>query len=287
MTRPNALLFAVSCLFASALCADDIRLRSGGILTGEIAERTADHIVVDVDDGRITLPLSFVEQIIPRPMPRAIFRARAAALADADLSGWLSLAQWASSERLASDATSAYQHVLRLDPDNASANVHAGRLRLGERWVGPDEYYAARGYVRFENSWMPPERRDEIQRDRAIQAQRAEAARERDETRALVREAEERAREAEARAQTAVAQAREAAARTRAVESELARRRSRAEARHAAWRPNSGDFTVCTVNGRSFFCDPPDQRACCYDAPGPGCFEPPDHHHPRHRDERR
>lgn len=288
MTRPNALLLALSCLCTGASLADEIRLRSGGILTGDIAERTADQIVVEVAGyrGRITLPLSFVEQIVPHPM-RIVFEARAAALADSDLSGWLTLGAWASSQRLASQAALAYEHVLRLDPENDSANAFAGRIRLGAHWVSPDEYYAASGYVRFDNVWMRPERRDEIQRDRAMQTQRAEAARERDETRARMRAAEERVREAEARAQRAIAQAREAADRASAAESELVQRRARAEARHAAWRPNPGDFTVCTVNGRSFFCDPPDLRACCYNSPGAGCFEPPDHHHSRQRDGRR
>jgi hypothetical protein len=73
---------------------------------------------------------------------------------------------------------------------------------VGGRWVGGDEAYRARGYIKFEGQWMTPAEHEAILRERA-----AENAMEHQR-----RESELRAREAEARADEAEARARQAEA---------------------------------------------------------------------------
>jgi hypothetical protein len=248
--------------------ADEVVLRSGGRLTGEILERTADHVVIDVAGGQITVPAAFVQQIVPN-LTRAAFSARAAKLAIEDARGWLELGQWARGVGFDQGADAAFMRVLMVEPDSVDANLALGRVQLGERWLSPDEAMRARGYVKFEESWMRPEERDALQRARARQAEVARAQLARAEEEARVREAEARAREAEARVREAEARAQEATARASAAEeAERARREAHAQA-HARRLQAAQNvaFTVCTVNGRSFFCAPPPYDPSCARAP--------------------
>jgi hypothetical protein len=136
-----------------------------------------------------------------------LYRARAAALAPRDVAGWLDLAAWARSHAMATQAREAYDVVLATDPENASAHVGLGDVRVAGRWLSADDANRARGLVEFEGTWMTPDERQARLADRAAMADERRALREAD---ARVREAEARVREAEARARTAEAEARQA-----------------------------------------------------------------------------
>lgn len=193
--------------------ADDIFTRGGGSVSGEIVERRADSIVVDVGGGTLELPVGYIERIVPGPSPATIFRDNAKRLAVDDLTGWLALARWAHAEGLRTQADEAFAHVLVLDPDQPAAHQALGHVKVGALWMSRDEAYRAQGLVPFEGQWMTPDERH------AIQAERAEAAR------AVQAEAEAlaRLRESEAQARATEAQARIAEAQARIAEADATR----------------------------------------------------------------
>jgi hypothetical protein len=182
--------------------ADEVYLRSGGRLSGIVVERRADGIVVDVGPGRVTLPASLVTRVVDGTPAFALFRERAARLADADVHGWLALAAWARDHDLLTQSTQAFEHVLAIDPGNAIAHREMGHVVVDGRWMTADEGYRARGYVHFEGSWVLPEERAAMLAERVAIAQARQAE----------IEAEARAREADARARAAEADARRAEA---------------------------------------------------------------------------
>jgi hypothetical protein len=181
--------------------ADEVFLRGGGHLTGQIIERGTDSIVLDVGAGEIGFPLAAVERIVPGTTPLALFRERGARLAPGDAKGWLLLALWAQEQDLPAQARSAFAHVLALDPGSAAAHRGLGHVQLAGRWMTEEESYRAQGYVRYEGSWVTPE---EL---KAVLAERAAAA-----------EAEARVMEAEAEARAVEAEARRAEAESRSAE---------------------------------------------------------------------
>jgi hypothetical protein len=195
-------LALVLALAPSAVAADEVYLRGGGQLSGVVLERTAASVLIEVGPGQIRLPMSRVLRIATGPSALAHYRTRAAALAGADVNGWLQLARWAEAQGLLTQAREAYEHVIDVDPSNAPAHQALGDVLLGERWVSEEESYRARGFVLFEGAWM----RTEEQRARL-----AERTAEIEQQRAWV-EAEARTREAEARARAAEAEARRAEA---------------------------------------------------------------------------
>ena len=127
---------------------------------------------------------------------------RAAALAPGDIRGWLSLARWAASRDLVTQAREAYGHVAAWDPSNAEAQEGLGRVLVDGQWLSEEAANRARGLVEFEGRWMTLPERTSVLEARAAEAQ----------ARFADAEAAARVREAEARADAAEAEARRMAA---------------------------------------------------------------------------
>ena len=186
--RPRrALIWAVvAALLASPAVADEIALKGGGRVSGEIVERTETALKVDIGAGRITVPLESVVEIREGSSPLGEYRERAAALAPGDVTGWRELARWASKEGLAHQAREAYSRVLTSMPDDPEANRALGRVHHDGRWMKEADAYRAECYVEFEGEWLLPEERQAILDERA-----ASEARNREELEAEIRAGEE------------------------------------------------------------------------------------------------
>lgn len=197
---------AAMVLVPGLVTADEVHLRGGGRIRGAVVERSASSIVVDTGPGRVTLPLSRVERVVVNESALQTFRKRRARLHAQDVQGWLTLAAWAEAHNLNTQARTAYEHVLRVAPDNAGAQQGLGRERISGRWMSHEHAQAARGLVLFEGEWMTRAERGAAVAARAEQelAKRVRA------------EADQRVREAEARARTAEARARQAEAEAQA-----------------------------------------------------------------------
>jgi hypothetical protein len=192
-------MLAVGVLVAGpAAWADEVFLRGGGSVHGEVVQRTASSIVMEVGPGRMTLPMSRVDRIVATTSALSVYRDRAASLASGDVAGWLGLARWAEARDLLTQAREAFEHVVAVDPSNAAANAALGRVTLNGQWVTREESYRARGLVSFEGMWVTPTEVAALVNEREAEQRRRE----------LALEASARAREADARARTAEAEAR-------------------------------------------------------------------------------
>ena len=181
--------------------ADDVILKGGGKVSGRILSRTNKAVEVDLGAGTITVPVTSIVRIDQKRSPLDDYYERAGKLRADDAAGWLELGKWASSQGLGTQARTAFENVVAVDPANVEANQALGRVLVDGRWVSQEESYRARGYVQFEGEWMTPAEQQAILKQRDAELQ-AEAAR---------LDAERRAQEAEARAAEAEARAREAA----------------------------------------------------------------------------
>jgi hypothetical protein len=271
MTRQVQLTIGLSIVLSAEVGSDEVFLRSGGRLVGDIVRRDSRQVVLDVDIGHVTVPAGEIERIVPGlRTPQALYRDRAARLSLNDVDGWLSLALWARASHLAGPAHNAFLRVVQLDPENAAAHQGLGHVRLGDHWMSADDAQRARGFVRYNGRWMTPAERDRRVQEDEARAERERARREREEVEARNRETESRLRELEARVKEAEARAREAEARADERESEARdlreRDRRRRRWRHDhPWKHETGSFrtetfTVCQVNGQPRFCVP---APCC------------------------
>ena len=166
--------FVLIALAAVPAFADDVYLRGGGQITGEIIEQTEDSVSVDIGGGSLTVKMSSVVSIEKSTSPMQEYRARAAEIPAGDAEAWRELAQWATGNALGSQVADAYSHVVAILPDDEEANRALGRVRLDGKWVSEEESYQAQGYIEFEGEWMTPAERQAIltQRQALDQADR-------------------------------------------------------------------------------------------------------------------
>ena len=201
MTRA---IVVISLVLPSFISADEVFLKGGGKMTGEVVSEDGQSVVVEVGPGKVSVPASRVLRIERSRTALGGYRERAAHLAADDVQGWLELAFWAQERDLDTQAQEAFDRALRLDPTNASANGALGRVQMDGRWMSEEESYRARGYVHHEGTWMTPAEAEARLQVAAAERQAASARREGE---LRVREAEARAEQAEAEARRAEAEA--------------------------------------------------------------------------------
>lgn len=165
-------------LVAAPAFADDIYLRGGGQITGQIIEQTDDSVTVDIGGGTISAAMSSVVKIEKNNSPLQEYRERAAKIPAGDAEAWRELARWATGYSLSSQAREAYRKVVAVLPEDEEANKALGMVQLNGKWVTEEEGYRARGYVQFEGKWMTPAEQQSIVAERQAQQARAEADRE-------------------------------------------------------------------------------------------------------------
>jgi hypothetical protein len=186
---------------AAAASADEVRLRGGGRIVGDVVSDSGGSLVVSTGPGTVTVPRAQVESIVGSPVALTEYRRRSTRLSAGDVAGWTALARWAERSELATQARDAWRHVVAADPRNAAARQALGHVLYQGRWMEFDAAQRARGLVEAEGVWMPPTAREAL-------AVRREAVRERSAIAQLAwKEAEARTREAEARARVAEIQA--------------------------------------------------------------------------------
>ena len=158
---------AIIALVAMPVFADDVYLKGGGQITGEIIKRSEDSVTVDVGGGgSITARMSSVVRIEEGVSPLQEYRARAKEIPAGDAEAWRELARWAKVRALSSQALKAYSQVVAILPDDEEANRALGRVQLDGKWVTEEESYLARGFVNFEGQWMTPSERQMILAER-------------------------------------------------------------------------------------------------------------------------
>jgi hypothetical protein len=180
-------------LAAVPVFADDVYLRGGGQITGQIIEQTDDHVTVDIGGGTITAKMSTVVDIEKAMSPLQEYRDRAAKIPAGDAEAWRELARWAKGHSLSTQTRKAYREVLSILPDDEEANRGLGMVQLDGKWVTEEESYRAQGYVQFEGKWMTSAEKQQIIADRQAQQAQAEADRRANEAKVNEIEAQQQA----------------------------------------------------------------------------------------------
>jgi len=180
-------------LAAAPVFADDIHLRGGGQITGQIIEQTDDSVTVDIGGGTISAKMSSVVKIEKNNSPLQEYRERAAKIPAGDAEAWRELARWAKGYSLSSQAREAYREVVAVLPDDEEANKALGIVQVNGKWITEWENYRARGYVQFEGKWMTPAEQQSIVAGRQAQQAQAEADRQANAAKVQQIEAQEQA----------------------------------------------------------------------------------------------
>jgi len=143
-------------LFSAVLVADIIHIEGGGTITGKIVEEDEDYVVVKTKAGKLKILKERIKKI-ERGSVEEIFAKRLEELKEGDIEGYFKLGLWAKSVGLKEQARRLFKTVLEMDPENEFAHIELGHKRLRGRWVTEEEFYKAKGYVRYKGQWLPKE----------------------------------------------------------------------------------------------------------------------------------
>lgn len=165
-------------LVAFPVCADEVLMKGGGRLTGQISSQSEESVTIDIGAGSMTVPMASVVDIQRGTSPLHEYRERAAKLAADDIEGWRELGRWANQRGLSVQAREAYSKVRAANPNDLDANRALGLVLYQGQWITEEDSYKAQGYVKYGSDWMTPAERDAMMRERdaAEEANRREVA---------------------------------------------------------------------------------------------------------------
>jgi hypothetical protein len=192
-----AVLLCVLC--ASTLFADTVILTNGRRLVGRVTEDGA-TVVVETEYGTIRLPRAQVQGILKQRtvldeyaerVQEVNARLEAGKLeAKALARAWCEVAEWSAQMDFRRGREESLRRALAADPESEAAHLALGHVRVGHKWLTPEQRLEALGLVRYRNRWVTPEARADAERA-------AEESRRRELERAAA-EAEQRRKQAEA-----------------------------------------------------------------------------------------
>jgi hypothetical protein len=188
------LTLTIAALGASLAAADEIQLTNGRKLTGKVAKKDANKVVIEVGAGTIVLDAKEVSSVNPGRTAIDEYADKWEAVKDSTkASDFLNLAKWAEDNKLTRYSAPLYQKVIALEPDNAEARAKLRHEKMGGKWLTFEEAQTARGLVQVDDRWITKAEVQMIERRRLEAKERAMAAAEEREKR---RDEERAARQA-------------------------------------------------------------------------------------------
>jgi hypothetical protein len=145
---------------AATARADELRLRDGSLIEGEVVRETPLELEVQGKYGSTTIRRCKVESVIVKPTAERMLLARRAELAPGDVVGRLELAELCRSRKLVDEAAKLALEAFALDPKSVDAREELEELGFhfsGGSWLAPDRFYPARGFVKKGDAWVTPE----------------------------------------------------------------------------------------------------------------------------------
>jgi hypothetical protein len=165
--------------------ADDVYLVNGQSFEGVVAEIGETRVHVQLEYGRISLPLEQVDRVVKAATPLQVYRERRQALEgalDADAEEWLELARYARAHELRDGFRAAILVAAALDP--SARGLAAPMAEIGylldeetDRWLPEAEVMRRRGLVRYDGEWLsePEARRRQLEREQVAALARSAA----------------------------------------------------------------------------------------------------------------
>lgn len=165
--------------------ADTLWLKDGRRIDGTIIEETETRILIDVpipSGGmvRVGFRLEDIEELERTGDLVELYQERLESMASENPQAHWELAQWCRSKKLVSFAVEHFTRGWEIAPRDVrfSEALHELGYVLGDqgdRWLTEEEYYGAKGLIKFRGQWLRPEEKealrlgetiDELGRDR-------------------------------------------------------------------------------------------------------------------------
>ncbi|MEK7865953.1 MAG: hypothetical protein AAB434_04665 [Planctomycetota bacterium] len=118
--------------------ADEVYLKNGSVIEGDVAER-GERVEVTTGGGVLTLERSQVERIVRKESRADDYARRAAEVREGDVEGHRELARWCEEQGLYVERRKEYEAILGASPDDAQAREALGFVKVMGRWIEVSE----------------------------------------------------------------------------------------------------------------------------------------------------
>lgn len=161
-SRAFAYLLVVVFGCVSIASADEVMLKGGGSIYGEIVSREDGRVVLKTEYGSVTFPNEDIEKVVlSTPLEKEI-RNKVRALPASDTSNRIRLASKASEAGLSELSRNIYTQVVAIDPDQKTAREALGYVMFEGEWVSVQEKNLHPGLVPYQSRWVTRAERDEL-----------------------------------------------------------------------------------------------------------------------------
>lgn len=150
----GALLGVAALLLAPQSSADTVFKKDGGKIRGTIVEENSAYVKIKAYGSVYTIKRRDIQRVERDGDSSNEFQKRKRKLKSHDDKGWLELGFWCQDNDFLPESIDCFYKVLEINPDNAEAHYELGHRKLRGQWVPAREYFAAKGYVRYQGMWV-------------------------------------------------------------------------------------------------------------------------------------
>lgn len=151
-----AFLFAAAllCTLVPDARADDLHLRDGRIVTGNVTRDGSDYVVTYENGAAIRFPEYDVVKLVPRQTTRERYANLAAVTSPTDAKAQYELGMWCRINNLPDEAKLHFQHAIDADPNNIPARKAAGYVLDNGVWLSREAYMTKQGKALYKGEWI-------------------------------------------------------------------------------------------------------------------------------------
>ncbi len=147
-------------LAASFAVADEVFLKNGGSIKGDVVSQDDTYVVLKTAYGSVTFETSDISKVeYSTPLEKKLL-ADLAALAPSDIPSRMKLAKRAAGSGLDEVSHKIYGQILAIDPDDKNARKALGYVKYEGEWVTPKDKQLHQGLVPYKGRWVTRAQRD-------------------------------------------------------------------------------------------------------------------------------
>lgn len=144
---------------------DELVLRGGGTLQGELVEIEGRPGSVEVYTATSTRPYVMsrdkIARVVPEDTPLDVYLERLEAVGDS-ADEHFALGSWAEDQGLSGPARHHYRLAVERDENHGPAHEKLGHVLFDDQWMTYDELREAQGLVKYDGEWMTHEQKERL-----------------------------------------------------------------------------------------------------------------------------
>lgn len=146
----------------AAFAEDVVYKTDGGRLRGKITDESRREVTIETPVGKVVVPRNKISRIERQGDAQKQYETRKAKLSSSDAEGFYELGRWCQEQGLAEQALECFRTVVKIAPDHTEARGQLGHHKHDGKWLTEEEWYQARGFVKYDGRWVTVADRDNL-----------------------------------------------------------------------------------------------------------------------------